>query len=223
MNHKIIVNNEELQKFLDFLPDEGEDEQYFMSLMARDKTKKLPPVKDGQIHGSKRFCRKADILSVLRSYELPVGSYSRKGVTVTDEHLCPYITINPRCNKKAFKLMALETVSFAINGKHKDPVGFAMSCLHRSVGKKNFFDFDFDFPLTDQFEILIKSAFDSYTIIHTRGGFHLAVRCQCISSHNTSQFKDLISKADQTGCANMIPIPGCNQRGFTPYINSFTN
>lgn len=221
--HKIIVSYAELHKFLDLLPEVEEHEQYFMSLMARDKSKTLPSVKDGQIYGSKRACKKADILSVLHSYELPVGSYTRKGVVISDEYLSPYITINTRCSKKAFKLMTTEAVSAGLDGKYKDPVSLAMTCLHRSIGTKHFFDFDFDFDLTSEFEKLIMLAFKSYNIIYTKGGFHLLVKCKDIGKCDQRLFRHLLGVADQTGSAGMIPIPGCNQRGFTPYINSFTN
>ena len=223
MNHQIIRDLKTLETFLDFLPEPGPNETYYMSLMARSKgsSNALPPVKDGQVYSTKRLAnRKQDIIPILRSYEVPVGCYTRKGVTIQDEHLAPYITINPRCKQKALKEMTLKCVERSIEGQYIDPVDLAMRSIHKSIGEKNFFDFDFDFSLTDNIYSVIVSAFPKHAIIITKGGFHLIVSKESIASCDKTKFRELRDMADQTGSAGMIPIPGCIQRGFCPLFVS---
>lgn len=86
MRYQIISSEQQVDNFIDFLPDLLDDEVYYISLMARPKDdSSLPKVKDGQIYGSKRVAKKHDIKRILREYEVPVGTYKRKGMDIPQE------------------------------------------------------------------------------------------------------------------------------------------
>lgn len=223
MRYQIILDEQILDSFIDFLPELGDDEVYYLSLMARCDNDELPSVKDGQIYGSKRLVKKKDIKRCLREFEVPIGTYQRKGVPIAQEFLSPYITINPRSLKKAAKVVAVKLTERLFNGETINPVEFSFTAIHKSIGTKHFVDFDFDLDNECNIEYTIsefKSRFKQFYILRTKGGIHMIVPCSLIGK-NYSEILG-IPGLDQHGSHGMIPIPGCTQRGFMPDFKAFS-
>lgn len=214
--YQVIADLQRLQDFIDFLPDEKHDEVYFMSLMARCKSGVLPKVKNSEIYGTKRAVKKNNIIRCLREYEIPIGGYTRDGIEIQQDHLSPYITINPRSLSSASKKVCTELTSRLINDKHDfiDPISFSMRMVHKSIGTKHFLDFDFDgLNITDMYDKITNIPIRK--ILITSGGFHII----CDSHAVGSMYNDIVKLGcDVHGAAGMIPIPGCFQRGFIPVL-----
>lgn len=222
MRYQIILDEQLLDSFIDFLPELGDDEVYYLSLMARCDSDELPSVKDGQIYGTKRLVKKKDIKRCLREFEVPVGTYQRKGVPISQEFLSPYITINPRSLKKAARFVAVNLTEKLLNGEAVNPVDFSFTAIHKSIGTKHFVDFDFDLRDEDDIEYTLsefESRFKEFYILYTKGGLHLIVHSSLIG-RNYSEIL-AIPGLDQHGSHGMIPIPGCTQRGFMPDFRFF--
>lgn len=217
MRYQIILDEKILDSFIDFLPELGDDEVYYLSLMARCDSNELPSVKDGQIYGTKRLVKKYDIKRCLREFEVPVGTYQRKGVPIPQELLSPYITINPRSLKKAAKFVVVNLTEKLLNGEAVNPVDFSFTAIHKSVGTKHFVDFDFDLDNECNLEYTIyefKSRFKQFYILYTKGGIHMIAPSSLIGKNYSAILA--IPGLDQHGSQGMIPIPGCTQRGFMP-------
>lgn len=217
--YQIIADLSKLEEFIEFLPDTTSDEVYFMSLMARCKEATLPKVKNSEIYGTKRAIRKADIVRCLREYEIPTGGYTRQGVEIQQNHLSPYITINPRSLSGAAKKTCLELTSRLITSPNDliNPADFAMRMIHQSMGTKHFIDFDFDNAnVTEIHEKLENIPFLKRKTLITKGGFHLI----CHSKTVGSLYNDIVKLGcDVHGSSGMVPIPGCYQRGFIPFLS----
>ena len=234
MRYQIILDEEVLDSFIDFLPELHDDEVYYLSLMARCDGDKLPSVKDGQIYGSRRLVKKKDIKRCLREFEVPVGTYERKGVPIPQDCLSPYITINPRSLTKASRSVAVSLTERLLNGDHVNPVDFSLTTVHKSIGTKHFLDFDFDFDhrqpgphWTDHTlysalstEDEFRFRFDKFIALRTRGGIHIIVPADSVGN----KYAEIICLPflDEHGSHGMIPIPGCSQRGFMPTFTVHT-
>jgi hypothetical protein len=226
MRYQIILDEQILDSFIEFLPGLGKDEVYYLSLMARCDSSQLPSVKDGQIYGSKRLVKKGDIKRCLLEFEVPVGTYQRKGVPIPQECLSPYITINPRSLKKAAKNVAISLTEKLLNGENVDPVDFATTLVHQNIGTKHFVDFDFDLESKPKYqkdiENTFKSLFSKFITLETKGGVHMIVPCKFIKCNNYNYIvggttgHSAMHGLDRHGAQGMIPIPGCTQRGFMP-------
>ncbi|MNK14270.1 hypothetical protein D3C87_323700 [compost metagenome] len=232
MNYKTIVDQEEFEKFIAWLPELKPDETYYYSLLARNKYVKDSGI--GTLNSDKHQCarfvtNKERMFMKIQQTETPEGSYGIKGILVPQEALASYITINPRSHKKAARAM-LKRLADVVADNEPSPNVYqeSLTALHKSVSRKIFLDIDFDVDENARAHVLneIKEIInhDAVDILLTRGGFHALVRLDAIEKQYVKSWYQAISLLPGVDICgdNMIPIPGTYQGGFTPRMIPLT-
>lgn len=222
MNYKIIHDENELQRFIDWLPELKDNEIFYGCLFAR---KKYCP---NLVHSSdktqlKRFTfKKVNFIEKIRQLECQVGSYSLKDRPVPQEALVLYANPNPRDQRKATFASIKELVNLiernACNYNLHQEV---MSNIQRSKGSGHFVDFDLDLEDKTQIPKIISDINlvinpEALTFVETRGGLHCLVQPSKVTTVKKwyPEMKKL-GNIDQTG-DQLLPVPGCIQGGFSP-------
>ena len=226
MFYKIISDNEKLNQFIEWLPELEPNEKFYVSLFARSKYSDNMP----KIHkcNLKRFTSdKERLAEKLAQLELPLGRWKLKEEPVPQEALAVYITPNPRCLKTA----AFKTIEELLRKLQQpnpfDPLAVSKSEIHRSKSRSWVVDFDIDLPEenrkeeTERIMDVIEQTVgkDAVDFVITRGGMHALIKPQLVVSE-IKNWHPVIKKScqvDQVGDL-LMPIPGCVQGGFTPYI-----
>jgi hypothetical protein len=216
MNYKIIQDEKEFRKFIDWLPDLEDNEKYYLSLFARKKyCEEL--IKSNDKTQIKRFTSyKDDIYRKVKQLECEVGSYYLKDREVPQESLVLYINPNPRNMRRAtFQLIKKCTDILETNGMNYNIHAEALSCIQRSKSKTHFCDFDIDSKDVSICRVKEILPDNTYDIIETRGGYHVLVKTRL--APKTKWHKELRDAfvIDQIG-DQMIPVVGCTQGGFVP-------
>jgi hypothetical protein len=238
MNYSIIADEAKLDEFIALLPEENEQEVYYICLFGRHKyCPEFPNTRDsGQL--ARITSKKEDIKNKIRRMECPVGCYVRDNIPAPQAALALYISLNPRSLIKANKEMLIELAKrFASGDVDFNPITLATTCVHRSSGRKFFIDFDFDdvqpsyalypgarfdgVPSYVSYKDAIEQALPagSYKILRTRGGFHLIVELE--KAKVNKKFYPSITalpKCDVRGTDTLTPVPGCVQGGFVPHF-----
>jgi hypothetical protein len=220
MNYKILLDEPKFDQFISFLPDLEANETYYLCLFARHKyCGSVPNLKDNQLA---RFTSSKDTLKehILR-LQCSIGGYKRNGINIPQEALAVYIALNPRNIVKANKELLVQLATAFTNGQSNfNPLSIARTAIHHATDRKVFVDFDYDNiepkdHLPDIQNILPDNAFK---ILKTRGGFHLLVLLN--NAPKTQWFKALsnLEGCDVKGSNTLVPIPGCTQGGFVPYL-----
>lgn len=226
-NYQIIFDEAELHKFIEFLPDTGPNEVFYLCLFGRHKYCEAFP----NIHDAAQFARvvarKSELKEKIRRMETPLGSYTRNGIVGPQECLALYIGLNPRNLAKASKNLLVELAKHIAEGNlNFNPISMATTEVHRATDKKYYIDFDFDktsfFDLVPKIEEILPKC--CYHILQTRGGFHLIVNIATASELARGNvipndwYKQMtaIDACDVSGSNNLTPVPGCTQGGFVP-------
>jgi hypothetical protein len=107
-NYQIIVDEDKLKEFIEWLPELERHETYYCTLFARSKYSNL--VKSSDKQQLKSFTSsKLRLLNKIKQLETKVGTYTNrdrytlKDVSIPQEALSFYISINPRDMIKATK------------------------------------------------------------------------------------------------------------------------
>lgn len=227
--YKIINNRQHLIDFIDWLPILEDNETYYLSLFARKKYCS-DLIKSNDKTQLKRFISsKEQMLNKIEQLELPMGRWILKDTVAPQESLVLYINPNPRCMKKATEMIGKKCWDL-IKNKNYNIHTEVLFCIQQSKGRGCYVDFDIDSKSIDL--NLIKSIIprDAYSILETRGGYHLLVDPQLAdkpfyttwngvkSKNQTNDWYIQIKRmfqVDQVG-DQMIPVPGCVQGGFVP-------
>lgn len=228
-NYKIIADEKALQSFVDFLPDPGPTECYYICLFSRAKYCKEGGLISSDKQQLKRVTaqKKSDIIGKIRQMECKVGSYTtKKGMPVPQESLVLYITINPRCHLKATyllqkKLLDLTYQRNSIYNIHAE----SLSAIQKSKGTTNFVVFDLDVPSKEDYPSHFihewardRAGYQAVKLVETRGGYHVLVDPSKVDEDKMKSWYNSIAKnqyIDQKGDM-MIPVPGTYQGGFIP-------
>lgn len=222
MKYQIILNEEKLDQFIDWLPDLGPSEMFYFQLFGRKKYLDKGELQSGHQSLSRFVCSKHRIKEKIRQLEVPLGTYLNREVELPQECLALYVTPNPRCHEKAARQL-LKVLADKITKQYEgyNTYQLAMTELHKACGKKYFIDFDFDNIDFDEisgklFEAVNK---DAVKVLKTRGGFHVLVRIDRVAPEYS---KTWYNKITGLGCDvkgdNLIPLPGCTQGGFCPHF-----
>lgn len=219
--YKIITDRSALISFIDWLPDLGENERYYLSLFAR---KKYTPnlIKSNDKTQLKRFTSsKERMLTKIEQLEIPLNRWKLKDISAPQESLVLYIMPNPRCMKKATQAMGKKCWDLNRSDNfnlHQE----AMSCIQRSKSYTKYvhFDLDVEHNTVDFNSILAKIGvpYAAYHILQTRGGYHLLIDPRLVPKQAGNWHKairDSFEGIDQHG-DQMMPVPGTIQGGFTP-------
>ncbi|WP_196893702.1 hypothetical protein [Aureivirga marina] len=229
MNYKIIADEKELINFINWLPELEENEKYYISLFSRKKYCD-EVLKSSDKTQLRRFVSNKEMLfHKIKQLEIPYGAWKLKsGEDVPQESLALYITVNPRNMKKATEMLGrkcwdlMKSENFNVHAE-------ALSCIQKSKSRSCFIDFDIDDKNIDLDKNWLNQEIgeNNYTILETRGGFHLLIQPEKASVYrkenfgNKNWFQQIQKKfpVDQSG-DQLIPVPGTFQGGFIPkFVN----
>ena len=234
--YRIIRDYKELEKYVDSLPDIGENFKYYISLFARKKYGGTVGLTSDKCQLKRCVASKDRIIQKLKQMEIPIGAYTFQGkegeeeVVVRQQSLVVYISANPRdMNKSAGALVKKLVGQIVDDVPIKNPQAEALSQI-QTHGKKIYFNVDIDF--NGEYEIperIIKIWLrgkvneQAYRLVRTRGGYHLLVKLDKLDRsyratwHRSLQdVEELPMDIDLKNGDGMLPIPGCVQSDFTP-------
>lgn len=216
--YKVLLDEQKFDEFVNFLPDLEENEVYYLSLFGRHKYCTSLP-KDNQL--ARFTSSKENLKEKILRLECTWGGYKRDGIDVPQEAIALYIALNPRNIVKANKNLLVELAKCFTDGKADfNPLSLARTAVHNATNRKVFVDFDYDFINPQKHLPEIKKILpdNTYKILKTRGGFHLLV--SLVNVPKTNWFKTLtaLDGCDVKGSNTMIPVPGCTQGNFCPYL-----
>lgn len=223
MNYKIINDLELLFSFINWLPELVEGECYYVALFARKKYHESAKNDKSQC---KRFTAtsKEWLLRKLRQLEIRDCNYFNKDASpVHNDALAMYISVNPRSFYKAQKLLLKKLAdTLTGDGVNMNPHALAMTAIQKAKSRTAYVDFDFDDVNFTNLESAINDVInrEAYSILQTRGGFHLLVDPRKVANEFSKTWYKTLSEyhtCDAKG-DNLIPIGGCCQGGFTPFI-----
>lgn len=224
-NYQVIVNEDQLIKFIDWLPELEKNETYYMSLFARSKyCNKIVHIRSDKAQLKRFTSNKERMLSKIKQLECPIGSYMQRDVAIPQEALALYITPNPRCMLKATKnglIKFAHLITQEYNGYN--PHQEIMSEIQKAKSRTVYVDFDFDveekhvLSTIRQIEDIVES---KHTYIRTRGGFHALIDPTKVPENKRKSWYINISKLDGVDVKgdSMLPVVGCIQGGFEPYF-----
>lgn len=221
MNYKLITDEQELKRFIDWLPELNRDECYYIALFCRKKyTDKL---KSDKLQLKRVTCKKENIFNKIKQMECEIGSYTDKGEPIPSEAMCLYITPNPRSFEKAAKNLAKKLIDLCFNEYNGyNPQAEAMNVIQTACSRTVFMDFDFDHTTIDDLKGQILECVNEECVnfVETHGGFHLLIKVDKIDAKYFKSYYNSIVKlpyADKRG-DGLLPIPGTFQGGFTPRL-----
>jgi hypothetical protein len=234
MNYKIIINEEKLKQFVDWLPDLLPNEQYYITLLARKKYYPESGLKADKGQLKRITATKERIVDKIRQFQIEEGNYFSDGVAVYQENLAVYITPNPR----DLYLAGLQTIKYITdkvikNDTKYNPHSLALNAIQTTTSRKLFFDLDIDFKTSNfetnikKFKIDISNVLNDncLTFVRTNGGLHCLIKLQDIhKNYNKNWYQNVVKLAfneyDVTmNGDNVLPIVGCIQgKDFSPYF-----
>ena len=231
MNYQIIADENALLNFVDWLPELRENETFFVALFARKKYSNGAIKSNNQTQLRRFTSRKERLIDNIKQLELPIGAWKMKDEVAPQESLACYISLNPRCMRKATELMGKKCWDL-MNSQSYNLHGEALSCIQKSKSRTIYVDFDIDdkdINIDDSW-LDTEIGKGNYQIVETRGGYHVLVEPELATKFRKSTFNDnrwyqLIQEkypVDQSG-DQLIPIVGTYQGGFVPkFIKELT-
>lgn len=236
--YSIIKDLDELQKFLDLLPDTKGSETYYFCLFARKKYAPESGMKADK--GSlKRFAsKKKDIVKKIKSLEIPIGAYDVDGLEIPQEALAVYLIPNPRCHRKALKALMKEGLDILMEDKEYNLYQNALSHIHKSKSYSFVYDFDVDLgkvPYEDKINVILSLQEEFKKIINTdslifnitNGGFHLMVELEKVDKKFKNFQPNFVKLLLPYGLDKesmgdiLMPLPGCVQGPSVPKIYQY--
>jgi len=220
MNYKILMDEDELDRFIEWLPDLEEHETIYNALFTRKKYSDLtthPWIKADKNHIRRFTSNKERLKDKIKQLECPLGSYVVKGkggegFVVPQESLVLYCSPNARDLWKATIQGAIDLMKVVqCQGKNSNPHQEILSTIQRTASKKRIVTFDVDEKnqnVLDRFTDVCGKAVD---VVETRGGYHFLVHPKEMPK-NTKWHQTLSEVSDVTGDA-LLPVPGTFQGG----------
>lgn len=228
--YSLIQSYQELEKFVNFLPEDNHGEQYYITLFARKKYDTSGLLKCDKNCIKRLTARKQDIIQKIQQLEAPLDTYTYNGVPIPEECLAVYISANPRSFHKAAVGMIKELAALLGEGKvTKNVKSIALNHLQTCSESKNFFDIDIDFLGPEDYDEFRKTVsgfinLDCTRFVRTRGGYHCLVKLDAIKPEYSKswyqnfanlKFKNVSIMMNSDG---LLPIPGTSQGGFIPTL-----
>lgn len=235
--YKIVQDEEELLRFISFLPDLTPDEKFYVTLFARKKYTDDPRFRADKTQLKRLTVNKRDLVSELKKLEVADGLYKFDDIEIPQEMLAVYINPNPRSMSRASLELLSRTADKIKNGHPLgNPKSEAMNCIQVTHSRKTFFDIDIDIKSGEKVSpgslISWISSNDiinisSLRIIHTRGGYHILVDHSLVDPKYAKRWYQGFTKKYEgmkfdvmMNSDNLIPIPGCVQGGRVPrFVN----
>lgn len=146
-----------------------------------------------------------------------------KGQAVPTEALVVWFKLNPRSFKKATKDTIKNLTDNLYSDKIESPLEAALTALQEACDKVKHQSFDYDVT-DDEVETTLEQIYvavnqDATFVVKTKNGFHLIVDVTKIDKEHKNYYNNLvkIKGIDQRGDIN-VPLAGCVQGGYIPYI-----
>lgn len=219
-NYKIIIDEDRLKNFIEWLPEHKINEQYYWCLMARRKySTSTPWIKSDKQQLKRGTSTKERLFDKIAQLECKLGAYKSNDIEIPQEALALYISVNPRDLYKA-TLRSIGHLAKIIecNGQNSNPHQEVLSEIQKTTGTKKYIIFDID----DKDETVLNTCIDivsgNLDVIETRGGYHLFVHKDKIDKIEDKQwYKKIAAYSDQINDI-MTPVVGCTQGNFMPKI-----
>jgi len=197
----LIADKTEFNKFIAILPDLIKDENYFLSLSARNKylnTEERDFYQLGRTEMFGRLLARSKDDYIIKMKDLAVKLQSRttnNGKEVPSKAVVCYANINPTSMVKAYEMFMDEMnkeilASFYAEQKKKEAnyesIKFAdrvfMNCCQKARSRRVYIDVDMDTKDKDIFDSFSESLDTSikHHIIETHGGYHFLIKCDTI-------------------------------------------
>ena len=224
MNYKIIQDEKMFRDFIAWLPELKKNEVFYMCLFSRAKyCESIEKKNQYNLQIKRTTCTKQWMFEKIKQLECVYGAYTQKGEPIPQETLALYINPNPRDLEKAAR-NCLKVISELVTKKYDgyNPQFEALSQIQNSVGTRKYMNLDYDHVDAETMRIKINEIIpaDTYTILKTRGGFHLLIETSKIKHENNKNWYQQLTKLE--GCDvkgdSLMPVPGCTQGGFTPHF-----
>ena len=239
-NYKLIHDIRELQQFVDFLPELKKNECYFMILLARKKWNPESGIPSTVRLKRESIMDKAHLIRMIQQMECKIGSYTTlDNKPIPQENLGLYIGINPRDQNKAAFEFVDACLSRIKNDENINLRSIANDVVQITVGTKHFIDIDVDIKENETREELMEFITQTLgeaiiTFVITSGGFHCLIDRTKITNKNWHQqlqspksalngLKKYKSDINIMKGDALMPIPGCNQGKFVPFIKKIEN
>jgi len=218
MNYKIIYDEEELDKFIDWLPELDANEKFYWSLFARKKYFQQLIKSNDKTQLKRGLATKQNLKDKIRQLEIEIGRWKLRDMEVPQEALVFYLMPNPRCMVKATYKAIRHCADLLENtNKGYNLVQETMSCVQKSKSRTCFVDFDID-DKTANLQLLKEVGLpgDCFTVVETRGGYHILVNVKRFQGKDYpywyNNMKELFV-VDQVQ-DQLLPVPGTIQGGF---------
>ncbi len=224
MNYQIVAEEEKLKAFIEWLPDLQADEKYYVCLFSRKKYSNGGEQSNEEAQLKRFVSNKERLLDKIRQLEIPLGYWKLKSGEAPQNSLALYISLNPRSLRKATRMMGrhcwdlMQSEKFNIHAE-------ALSCIQKSKARTCYIDFDIDdksAPLDEKW-LDAEVGVDNYSIVETRGGYHLLIDPEKATGFRKKNYSDkkwyqAVQKKfpiDKSG-DQLIPVVGTFQGGFVP-------
>jgi hypothetical protein len=226
MNYQLIKDEAILIDFINWLPDTKPFEKYYVSLFARKKyCNNKDDLKSSKAQLKRFITDKKDLLQKIKQLEVKKGLYEFDGISVPEESLALYISVNPSDMEYVAKKMLIELANKITEPySNYNPISIAHNCAQQGVTKrtKRFIRFDYDNITYEQIKDELTSSInhEAYSILKTRGGLHILINPNKVLNEYNKLWYQRLSKIANCDITSdyLIPIPGCTQGNFIPYF-----
>lgn len=221
MTYRIIEDSKEFEKFIEWLPELEDGEQFYYSLFARSKYDTSGLMKSDKSQLARGVSCKDRLYNKIKKLEVKKGTYDIKGISIPQNTLALYIHPNPRSMKKASLLTARMILDNIGKDRYQNPKSISLNALQVSKSRTIVVDFDFDVANLDYDGHIKDIAYETlgndecYKIVRTRGGYHILIDPTKTTEKNWHQNISKNKLVDQSGDL-LLPVPGCVQGGFVP-------
>lgn len=227
MNYKIIQNENKFREFIEWLPELENGEVFYCSLFARKKYCKNNEIKLDKAQLRRFTTTKEWLYDKVKQLECEIGSYKSHSISIPQEALALYITVNPRSLIKATKNSLIKFAHLITKDYDGyNPHAEVMSEIQTAGNRKIYMDLDFDgeFNYSDLYNSIDETKInkDCLTFVKTRGGYHILVKLDDIKNeYKKTWYQHLTSLkgCDMRGTESLLPVIGCCQGDYIPYFD----
>lgn len=223
-HYQIIKDLGLLENFVQWLPELQEHEIFYVALFARKKyCAEIKNIKTDKAQCKRFTAVTKRLIEKIRQLECPLDSYSIRGITIPQEALALYISVNPRDLREATKNGLIKLAHLITQGYNGyNPHQEIMSEIHKACSRKVWFDFDFDGVEIDATLGHVSRVLnmDCVRVLKTHSGFHLLVNLKGIRDEFSKTWYQAMNQLEGIDVRgdNLIPVAGCVQGGFIPYF-----